>query len=78
MWNGYPGQINTATHKAELSSPEGRPIHVIQYRAGPKAREVEKEEADKMLMMKVIEPVQTELASTIVFVPKRIEPNGFA
>lgn len=74
MWDGYLGQINTVTHVVESSSPEVRPIHYVPYRAGPKSREAEEAENDKMPAMKVIKPAKTEWALPIVFGPKKDGP----
>lgn len=58
-WDGHLQQINTGPHRVELSSPEGRPIHVVPYHADQEAREAEKEEIDRMLAIQVDEPAQT-------------------
>lgn len=39
--------------------------------ADPKAKEFKKQEIDRMLALEVIGIVQTELASLIIFVPKK-------
>lgn len=46
------------------------PIESIPYHAGPKIFEFKKAEIEKMLHMDVIEPAQSESASSIVFSPK--------
>ena len=72
MWDGTLGEINTTVHRIELV-PETRPIAQAPYRAGPKAREIEAAEVQKMLEAGVIEPAQSEWASPVLLVPK---PDG--
>ena len=72
MWAGDLGQINTTEHHIDLV-PGSRPVAQQPYRAGPKARELEQREVDKMLREGVIEPSQSEWASPVVMVPK---PDG--
>jgi len=72
MWDGKLGTITVTKHRIELK--EGaKPVFSQPYRAGPKAREVEQQEVDKMLREKVIEPAKSEYASPVVLVPK---PDG--
>ena len=72
MWDGSIGEISTVNHHIHLQ-PGTRPIAQHPYRAGPRAREAEKAEVDRMLEAGVIEPAQSEWASPIVLVPK---PDG--
>ena len=72
MWDGSLGEINTTEHHIELV-PDARPIASHPYRAGPKAREVEQKEVERMLQAGVIEPAQSAWASPVVLVPK---PDG--
>ena len=53
--------------------PDSKPVFSQPYRAGPKAREVEEQEVNKMLDADVIERTKTEWASPVVLVPK---PDG--
>ena len=69
MWDGHLGHIHAATHRIELVADDTLPVHCAPYRAGPNAREFERQEMQKMVDMGVIEPAQTEWASPIVFVP---------
>lgn len=78
MWDGHLGTIQTVKHRIDLDPPKAKPIHSAPYRAGPAARQLEREEIDKMLRMGVIEPAQTEWASPIVFVPKKTGHSGSA
>ena len=71
MWDGRLGTITAAKHRIDLDPVDSRPIHSAPYRAGPKAREFEKQEIQKMLAMNVIEPAQSEWAAPIVFAPKK-------
>ncbi|CDF40830.1 unnamed protein product [Chondrus crispus] len=70
MWDGTLGEINTTVHRIELI-PETRPIAQDPYRAGPKAREVEDAEVQKMLEAGVIEPAQSEWASPVLLLKLR-------
>ena len=72
MWEGTLGEINTTVHRVELI-PGTRPTAQAPYRAGPKAREIEDAEVQKMLEAGVIEPAQSEWASPVLLVPK---PDG--
>ena len=70
MWSGRLGTINATKHHINVD-PSAQPIYQQPYRAGPKAREFEKQEIDRMLAEKVIEPSDAEWASPVVFVPKK-------
>lgn len=56
MWDGHLGRIHAVKHRIELILQEVRPVHSAPYRAGTTSRQSEKEEIDKKLEMKVIEP----------------------
>lgn len=72
MWSGKLGTLGVTEHRITLK--EGaKPVYSQPYRAGPKSREVEHREVDKMLEKKVIEPSQSEWASPVVIIPK---PDG--
>lgn len=71
---GHLGRINDAKHHIELSSDKIRPIHCVTYKAGPRARESEITEIDRMIKMGVIDRAETECAFPIVFAPKSM-PN---
>lgn len=47
------------------------PIHSALYRVGPKARQFEKNEIDKMFSERVVEAAQSEWAAPIVFEQKK-------
>ena len=70
MWDGSLGEINVTEHHIDLI-PGSRPITQQPYRAGPKAREFEQEQIDRMLRDNVIEPSQSAWASPVVLVPKK-------
>jgi transposase InsO family protein len=72
MWDGRLGQVNTTHHRIELK-PGSKPIHSHPYRAGPRAREAEAAEVQRMLKAGVIEQAHSEWASPVVLVPK---PDG--
>jgi hypothetical protein len=52
-WDGRLGEVSAKKHRIDLV-PGARPIHSLPYRAGPRAREIEKQEIDKMLRQGVI------------------------
>jgi Reverse transcriptase (RNA-dependent DNA polymerase)/RNase H-like domain found in reverse transcriptase len=71
MWDGRL-QVKATTQRIELK--EGaRPIRAHPYRAGPRAREAEAAEVQRMLKAGVIEPAHAEWASPVVLVP---QPDG--
>ena len=57
-------------HKIDLKEGS-EPYAQNAYRAGPKAREFEAQEIDRMLKAGVIEPAQSEWASPVVLLPKK-------
>ena len=69
MWDGRLGTVTATSHRIDVV-PGAKPIHAQPYRAGARAREVERQEIEKMLTQKVIEPASSEWASPIVLVPK--------
>ena len=70
MWNGNLGEIRVMDHHIELP-PDTRPIAQQPYRAGPKAREFEETEVQRMLRDGIIEPSMSSWASPVVLVPKK-------
>jgi RNase H-like domain found in reverse transcriptase/Reverse transcriptase (RNA-dependent DNA polymerase)/Retroviral aspartyl protease len=72
MWKGSLGEISITKHHIELQS-DAKPVYQPPYRAGVKAREVEKKEVDRMLAAGVIEPAVSEWASPVVLITK---PDG--
>jgi transposase InsO family protein len=72
MWDGHLGEVTATKHRIDLI-PGAKPVHSQPYRAGTRAREIEKAEIEKMLAQGVIEPATCEWASPIVMVPK---PDG--
>lgn len=71
MWNGHPDHVNIAKHLIKLTGEKTQPIRSAPYRDGPKTREFEEAEIDKMLLQEVIEPAQTEWATPIAFASKK-------
>jgi RNase H-like domain found in reverse transcriptase/Reverse transcriptase (RNA-dependent DNA polymerase)/Integrase zinc binding domain/Integrase core domain/Chromo (CHRromatin Organisation MOdifier) domain len=69
MWDGRLGKVSATSHRIDLV-PGTRPVHAQPYRAGGRAREVEREEIEKMMTQGVIEPAMSEWASPIVLVSK--------
>ena len=59
LWDGRLGQISATTHRIDLI-PGARAFKSAPYRAGPKTRELEQFEVDKMLKAGVIEPSNSE------------------
>ena len=64
------GVLHGTRHRIET---KGSPVFQHPYRAGPSARQIEKEEVDRMLKLGVIEPSTAEWASPVVLIPK---PDG--
>lgn len=65
------GLISIAKHQTELTNGQGKPVHCAFYWGGPKARESNKAEIQKVLEMRVIESVETEWAVPILLAPKK-------
>lgn len=70
MWDGHLGTVNITTHRIEIE-PDSKSSLQRPYRAGPRQRELEKEEVHKMLAAGVIEPSISEWAAPVVFAPKK-------
>lgn len=70
MRNAHFGRISVAKDHIKLLEGSIEPVHSAPYGAGPKFREFEKFEIEKMLKDNKIEPAQTEWAALIVFAPK--------
>ncbi|CAN8071938.1 unnamed protein product, partial [Agarophyton chilense] len=70
MWSGHLGRIKATQHRIELL-PDSKPVYQQQYRAGPKAREKELKEVERMLREGVIEPANSDWASPVVLVEKK-------
>lgn len=71
IWNGHHGRITKTKHKIKLLQPVTVPAHLAFYLAGPKTFEFENAEIYEMLAENIIELAQTEMAATIIFVPKK-------
>jgi Reverse transcriptase (RNA-dependent DNA polymerase) len=72
MWDGHLGHVHSTSHRIDLV-PGAKPIHAQPYRAGPRAREAESAEGQRMLKARVIEPANSDWASPVVLLPK---PDG--
>jgi hypothetical protein len=71
LWNGNRfGEIAGVEHSFNT---RGDPMRQQPYRAGPRTREAERMEVERMLSMNVIEPSTSEWAAPVVLVPK---PDG--
>lgn len=53
MWDRRLWTVCRDKHRLEFEPPEALPIQITPYRAGPRARELEKEEIDKLVSMNV-------------------------
>ena len=75
MWidNSF-GEINGVEHRIHTT---GGPLRQQRYRAGPRMREEERKEVERMISMKVIEPSTSEWAAPVVLVPKPDESMRF-
>lgn len=58
MWDGPLANMKATQNHIYLVAMEARPIHSEPYCAGPKAREFEQREVNKMSSLQVIEPAQ--------------------
>jgi Reverse transcriptase (RNA-dependent DNA polymerase) len=70
MRDGRLGTVAATTHRISVM-PGSKPVHCQPYRAGSRARVAEKQEIDRMIEQKVIEPATCKWASPIVLVPKQ-------
>lgn len=71
MCYGHLGRIIVGRNRIELIPRNTRLIHCAPCRTGPKARELEQMEIEKMLSQQVSELAQTEWAALIMFVQKK-------
>lgn len=69
MWDENLGRVSVTKHRIQLPK-ETAPIHLHFYRAGPRQRQLESDEVDKMLKENIAEATTTEWASIFVFAPK--------
>lgn len=60
MCDGHLGKISEMTHSINLGQPDAAPIHAAPYRAGPRQRNLEREEVDQMIKASFAEPATTE------------------
>ena len=70
MWSGQLGNISAVRHRIGLTS-DAKPVYQVAYRAGHRARDVEKREIDRMERAKVIERAASEWRSPVVLIPKK-------
>ncbi|CAN8063812.1 unnamed protein product [Agarophyton chilense] len=70
MWSGHLGQIKATQHRMGLL-PDSKPIYQQPYRAGPKAREIELKEVERMLEEGAVEPANSDWAIPVVLVQKK-------
>lgn len=67
IWDGHLGQTNIGRHGIVLSQTDAKPVYSALFRAGPEAREFQKNEIDNLLSAEAIDPAQTEWdASTML------------
>lgn len=69
MSSGHHSLVSIEKHHIELGPAAARPIHSASYRAGPKAREYERNEISEMLWEGAIKPFHSKCAAAIVFAP---------
>ena len=70
MWDGKLGEISITEHPIDVF-PDTRPIAQNPYRAGPKARQFESAEVERMLESGIIRPSKSPWSSPVVLVPKK-------
>lgn len=71
LYNGHLASADAVEHPLELEKSKERLKHSAPYRAGPKKRDLEKQETESMLAKGAIEPVQKDWASQNMFFPKK-------
>jgi len=74
MWDGTLGTIHATEHSI-VTPADAVPIRAQPYRTDPFKRQIIADQIDKMLKLKVIEPIHSAWASPVVIVP---ENNGKA
>lgn len=62
--------IKIAKHRIELLDQSIVPVQLTSYRAGPRTREFQNVESEKVLDENISKPAQTEQAAATVFVLK--------
>ena len=68
--NGTLGSIDTTVHRVEIQ-PGTKPIRQQPYRAGHHARDMSRDEVNRMLDAKVVRPSTREWATPVVVFPKK-------
>lgn len=63
--------MKAVPHQIELDKMDSWPVHSAHMKQVPKARELEKQEVDRMLATDGTEPAQAEYALQIAFVAKK-------
>lgn len=71
MSDGHRGRIKMAKHQIKLTSSNICPVHSTSYRADRTERKFAAKDIQKMIQEDVIERVNTERASSIVFAPMK-------
>lgn len=70
MWNRLFCSIKAVKHRIKLQKIDERPLQSALFRAGPKARGIENQTVDWMLVMGFIVPARTEWVFPIIFETK--------
>lgn len=63
-------RIDFIKHRIGIISNKSRLVQCVLYQTGPRAREFENTEIDKILKLGVFETTETEFAACIVLAPK--------
>lgn len=71
MWNCDLGRIKITKLRFALLQPDTTPVYSAAYQAGPKTREVEKAESDKIFAKYIIEQSLAEWAAPIILLLKK-------
>lgn len=76
MWSAQLAEINATKMRINLVA-DAKQFKSASYRAGPKTRELERENIDKQLKAGVIERDMSEWASPVLFVPNEENNSRF-
>lgn len=77
LWDKQFGSIKVVQHPVKLKETNNRQILFTRHRTGQKVRKFEQQEMYGMIAIGVVEPLEMELVSPLVIVPKKDGPPHF-